>query len=198
MMVHSEPQRCPICGPNSARLGHWQTERGGKVVGDAEQADRHLTGCWDTRIAGEALCPREARVRPLRARQDDLGNARQSDGRRRQAHLNALMAQQMHADAPVDSATPIPPEQWRRPHAERMQQHTDLTRLGRRTTIPLTLPTKRAGTATVDARSIHHTQASIGFSAVLMRNQVLLCRAPKRSIGPQRKVLAREATCLPC
>ncbi len=131
-------------------------------------------------------------MRPLRARQEDLDGARWSDGGWRQVHLNALVTKELYAGAPVDSAAPIPPEQRRRPHVERMQEHADLARFGRRATVPLTLLTERTGTATVDARSIHHAQAAIGFSAVLTRSQVLVCRASQRSIGLKRKVRTGE------
>jgi hypothetical protein len=33
---------------------------------------------------------------------------------------------------------------------------------------------------------------------LLMWDEFLICRTPKRSIGLERKVLAREATGLPC
>jgi len=64
-----------------------------------------------------------------------------------------------------------------------MQKNADLAGLARLAAIPLTLLTKRTGTATVNAGSVHDTQASIGFSAVLMWGQCLVCWAPKRSIG---------------
>ena len=45
----------------------------------------------------------------------------------------------------------------------------------------------------MNASSIHHTQASIGFSALLMCEQFLVSWAPKRSIGLERKVSSGEA-----
>lgn len=48
-------------------------------------------------------------------------------------------------------------------------------------------------------QAVQETKPSlISFSALLMRGEFLICRAPKRSIGLERKVLAREATGLPC
>ena len=41
---------------------------------------------------------------------------------------------------------------------------------------------QRAGAATANAGGIHHAQASISFSAVFVRNQLLVSRAPKRPI----------------
>src|SRR5579884_1755574 len=78
-----------------------------------------------------------------------------------------------------------------------MQQHTDLARLCRRTAIPLTLLAQRTGTTTVNAGTIHHTQAAIGFSALLMRAQLLIGGATQCPIWLERKVLAREATRFP-
>jgi hypothetical protein len=54
-----------------------------------------------------------------------------------------------------------------------------------------------SGTTTADAGSIHDAQAPVSFSAVFMRGQFLVCRAPKRSIRLESKILAREATGLP-
>jgi hypothetical protein len=79
-----------------------------------------------------------------------------------------------------------------------MQQHADLARLCGGAAIPLALLTEWTGAATLDAGPIDHAQAPIGFSAVFMRSQFLVCWAPKRSIGLERKVLTREATGLPC
>jgi hypothetical protein len=113
-------------------------------------------------------------------------------------HIYALLTEQVHTRAPMSPSTPIVPEERLIPHSERMQQYADLARLCRRTAIPLTLLTERTGAATKDASSVHHTQAAVGFSALLMRDQFLVCWALKRSIGMEGKVLAREATGLPC
>src|SRR5437868_2137029 len=78
-----------------------------------------------------------------------------------------------------------------------MQQHTDLARLCRRTAIPLTLLAQRTGTTTVNAGNIHHAQAAIGFSALLMREQLLGSLATQRPIGLESKVLPREAASFP-
>ena len=101
-----------------------------------------------------------------------------------------MVPKEVHTSAPMNSSTPISPEERSIPYGEWMQEHADLARLGRRTPIPLALLTKRTGAATLDAGSVHHTQAAIGFSAVFMWSQVLVCRAPKCSIGLERKILA--------
>lgn len=127
-----------------------------------------------------------------------MRGARSKGGRRRQAHLDAVVLHELHTGAPVFSSAPIAPEEQIRTNGKRMERDTDLARLCGRAAIPLALLTERTETATLDAGSVHHTQAAIGFSALLMRSQFLVCRAPKRSIRLERTVPAREATSLPC
>jgi|SRR5712692_5359429 len=125
MRLPSEKQTCPRRGnPTAVKtvLNRRQTERGGKALWDAEQSDRHLARCWDTRIASEPLCPREARVCSLRARKDHFRCAWRRGGGGQQAHLDALVSHELHTGAPVLSAAPIPPEQRRGTNPERMQQ----------------------------------------------------------------------------
>ena len=136
-------------------------------------------------------------MRSLRTGEDHIHGMRRS-GRRRKAYLDTLVSHKLHAGAPVFSTAPIMPEERGRADNEWMQKNADLAGLARLAAIPLALLTERTGTATVNAGSIHDTQASMGFSAVLMWGQCLVCRAPKRSIGLESKVLAREATGLPC
>ena len=70
-------------------------------------------------------------------------------------------------------------------------------RLARFAPLPLALLAQRAGAATAHAGGIHHAQASISFSAVFVRNQLLVSRAPKRPIELASKVLAGKAACFP-
>ena len=95
-------------------------------------------------------------------------------------------------------AGPISPEQWCGADAKRMQQHADLAWFRGVAALPLALLPFRTGTTTADAGSVHDAQAPVSFSAVFMRGQFLICRASKRSIGLERKILTREATGLPC
>src|SRR5207247_8450220 len=70
MRLHSEKQACPRRrNPTAVKtvLSRGQTERDGKAFGEAEQADRHLTRCWDSCVASEPLGPREASMGTLRA-----------------------------------------------------------------------------------------------------------------------------------
>src|SRR5260370_12761011 len=78
-----------------------------------------------------------------------------------------------------------------------MEQDAHLARLARFAPLPLALLAQRAGAATANAGGIHHAQASISFSAVFVRNQLLVSRAPKRPIELASKVLAGKAACFP-
>ena len=77
------------------------------------------------------------------------------------------------------------------------EPHTHLARLFGRTTLPLTLAAQRTGATTAHAGRMHHTQASIGFSASFMREQFLSSRATKRAIRLERKVGSGEAPRFP-
>ena len=111
MRLHSEKQACPRRRNLTAlkiALSRCQAERDGKAFGDAEQSDRHLTGCWDSCVASEPFCPREASMGTLRAGKDHFCVAWRSCGGRRQAHLDALVSHELHTGAPVLSPAPIP------------------------------------------------------------------------------------------
>ncbi len=95
------------------------------------------------------------------------------------------------------SPAPVPPEKRLGTDTQWVQQHADLARLLGGAALPLALLAQRTGTTTADAGSIHDAQASIGFSALLMRDQLLISRAPQRPIRLESKVLAREAARFP-
>jgi hypothetical protein len=78
-----------------------------------------------------------------------------------------------------------------------MQQHADLAWFCCGVALPLTLLTQRTGTTTANAGSIHHAQAAIDFSALFMRDQLLVSGTPLCPIGLESKVLTRKAACLP-
>lgn len=171
MWLHSEKQACPRKrNPPAVKtmLNRRQTERGGKGYWDTEQFDRHLARRWDSCVASEALCPREARVRSLRTGQDHVRRAWRSGGRRRQAHLDALVSHELHTGAPVFSPAPVAPEQRCRSDDKRMQKHTHLAGLRGSAAILLTLVAQGTGTTTADAGRIEDAQASIGFLAPLV------------------------------
>src|SRR5690348_9625588 len=78
-----------------------------------------------------------------------------------------------------------------------MQQDAHLARLRCGAAIPLTLLAQPTGTTAAKTGPVHDAQAAIGFLAVLMRDQLLVGRAPQCPIGLERKVLAREAASFP-
>ncbi len=90
-----------------AMLNRRQTERGGKTFWNAEESDRHLARRWDSCVASEPLCPREARVSALRTGKDHFRFAWRSCGWGRQAHLDVLVSHELHTGASVLSPTPI-------------------------------------------------------------------------------------------
>ena len=138
-------------------------------------------------------------MRPLRPRKDRR--------RRRGAalaglvrgipHLKVLITHKLQTGTSMLSPAPVPPEKRLGTDTQWVQQHADLARLLGGAALPLALLAQRTGTTTADAGSIHDAQASIGFSALLMRDQLLGSRAPQRPIGLESKVLAREATSFP-
>ena len=105
-------------------------------------------------------------------------------------HVHALMTKELYAGSPVDPTTPILPEQRKRTDNQRMQEHAHLARLLGGGAIPLTLLAQRARATTADAGSIHDTQAPIGFSALFMREQLLVSGALQRPIRLESEVLA--------
>jgi hypothetical protein len=104
-----------------AALSRRQTERSGKDFWDAEQLNRDVASRWSTRIASEPLCPREARVRSLRAGKDHFRFRWRSGGGRRQAHLDPLVSHELHPGASVRSPAPIAPEKRSGTNPERMR-----------------------------------------------------------------------------
>jgi len=139
------------------------------MVWHPEELDADLPLGWRPRIASQARLPREARARPLRARKDHVCIGGRSGSGWRQAHLDVLLAHELHTGTPVRSPAPIAPEQRCGTHSERMQQHTHLARLRGSTPIPLTLLTQRTRTAVANAGRIHHAQAAISLSPPLLR-----------------------------
>lgn len=111
--------------------------------------------------------------------------------------LNVLITHKLHTGTSMLPAAPVTPEEGRTANGERVEQHTHLASFARGLAIPLTLLAQRTRTTTVDAGSIDHPQASIGFSALLMRDQLLVGGAPQCPIGLESKVLTREAAGFP-
>jgi hypothetical protein len=81
----------------------------------------------------------------------------------------------MDAGTPMNPPTPVFPEDGLSTDHERMQQHTDLARLLGGAALPLALLAQRARTTTADAGRIHHAQAAIDFSTLLLDTKLLVC-----------------------
>ncbi len=122
------------------------------------------------------------------------GKRRGPDGEcgRLRLHLDhhLLMAQKLDAGPAMLPPTPVPKDERRFPDHKRMQEHAGLARFLGVTAIPLTPLTQGTRTTPANAGSIHHTQAPVGFSALLMRKQRLFSRTPQRPIRLETKVLA--------
>jgi hypothetical protein len=128
-------------------------------------------------IANQPLDPRKAGMGALgtgeRSRRDVW-----SDGGWAHAplHLNldALGTNEVDTGTSMLSSAPVLPEKRLPSDSERMQQDAHLARLRGCATLPLTLFAQWAGTTTADTGSIHDAQASIAFSALFMRDQLLV------------------------
>ncbi len=170
----------------------WQAEEGGEGFWNPEQLDRDRASRWGTGIASQSLLPREAVVSSLRTGKRQWLIHQEGGESSSHQYLQMLMAQKLHTHSSMLSPAPVTPEEGGRADDERVEQHAHLARLGGGTAIPLALLAQRTGTATADTGSIDHAQASIGFSAPFMREQVLTSRTPERAIGLKRKVGSGE------
>jgi hypothetical protein len=103
---------------------------------------------------------------------------------------NALLAYQLDTRPSVLPPPPVTPEKRLRTDDKRMQQDAHLARLFGSAAIPLTLVAQGTGTATADAGCIHHAQAPIGFSTLLVGTKLLACWTAKRAIRLEGKVLS--------
>ncbi len=106
------------------------------------------------------------------------GNGRRLDrwsGRVPRFHLNlhALVTKQLDACPPMISPAGVAPEERLTSHRERVQENAHLARFVRGVPIPLTLLSFRTRTATADAGSVHHAQAAIDFSTLLLHTKLL-------------------------
>lgn len=129
MKLHSEKHASLRRSKTEARdarsLSRHQAERGSKVFGYTEQSDHYLASRWQARIASQPFCPREPIVRAR-----SPGKGRKLDdwiGRVLGFHLDLylLLAEQLHARAPMLPAAPVPPKQRCRANPRWMPQQTD-------------------------------------------------------------------------
>ncbi len=84
------------------------------------------------------------------------------------------MAEELDACPPMNPSAPVMPEERLTPHRERVQENAYLARFARGVPIPLTLLSFRTRATTADAGSVHHAQAAIGFSALLLDTKLLV------------------------
>ena len=136
-------------------------------------------------------------MRSLRTGQDHTRCRWRSGGGSWLTHLDPLVSHELPTGAPVCSPAPILPEQRGRTSLQGMQQDAHLARLCGGAPIPLTLLAQRTGTTAANTGPVHDAQAAIGFSALLMREQLLVGGATQCPMWLDRKVLAREATSFP-
>jgi hypothetical protein len=172
-------------------------EKSSEGCWNPKELDGDRARSWSEHSASQPFFPRESVVSPLAPREQGRVRFWLNVEGLFQLHVNPLIAHKLHTFPSMLLPTPVTPEERLTPDAERMQQHTHLARLCGGSPIPLALLTQRAGTATAHAGAIHHAQASIGFSALLMRGQLLVSGASQRPIWLEHKILPREATSFP-
>jgi hypothetical protein len=201
MRVHSERPTCPRRGnPKAAEavLSRGQSERGGKVFWDAEQADRHPASCWGSRVASQPLLKAETIMRALRT-----GQGRGRDvwvGREGRLHLNlqALASQQPHACSPMKPPTPIPRSRKEaEPTESGCEPQTHPAGFYRLWAVLLTLLAQPTAATVYDPSGVEYPQRAIGLGALLGRVQRLACWRASRPIGLESEVLSREAASFP-
>jgi integrase len=95
------------------------------------------------------------------------------------------------------SPAPVTPEKRKVANDKRVEQHTHLARFTSGFAIPLTLLAQGTGTTTADTGPIHDAQAPVDFSALLMREKLLVSGATQRPIRLERKVLAADSASFP-
>lgn len=111
--------------------------------------------------------------------------------------LHPLAAHQVHARTPLPPTAPVTPEDGGSGHREGRQQHAHLAGLGGGSALPLALLAQQAGATTADARPIDHAQATISFSATLVREERLAGRTAQGAIRLEGKGLPGEAAAFP-
>src|SRR5690348_1839849 len=108
-----------------------------------------------------------------------------------------VLAMQTQAGVPLVPSGPVSPEEGSSADRQGMKQDAHLAWFGCGASTPLALLAQRTGTATVNAGTIDHAQAPIGFSAVLMREERAPSRATQRPIRLEGKVCPSKATSFP-
>ena len=199
MRLHSEKRTCPGREKPKATegmLSYGQSERGGKVFWDTEQLESDPTSRWGSRIASQPFLPTEAIMGTLGTGQRRRCDSSESaEARWLVLHLQPLVSHRRHARRGVGAPSHARGEAQHLRLGVEQQAH--LTWLFGGAALPLTLLPQRAGAATADAGCIHHAQAPIGFSALLVDTQVLPGRTTQRAIWLRGKVASRETASFP-
>ena len=151
-------------------------------------------------IANQSLDPRKAGMGALGAGERGRPDV-WSDGGWAHAplHLNldALGTNEVDTGTSMLSSAPVLPEKRFPSDSERMQEPAFLARLFGGVTIPLALLAQRAGTTIANTGAIHHAQAAISLSTMLLGHKRLPGWTAQRPVGLERKVGSGEATGFP-
>jgi hypothetical protein len=154
------------------------------MLWDAEQSDRHPSRSLGTCIASQSQCPGEPRMDTLCAGKGCRLDSQACRSGRSDLDLDATF----HAEAGyrrVGGLDDSSPSLWSGASPTTSGWSRTLTRAPAcafRSPDHSPLLAQRAGAATANAGGIHDPQASISFSAVFVRNQLLVSQAPKRPI----------------
>src|SRR6266568_5810607 len=149
-----------LSGLGSAR---GQAEKRGQGFWDAEELDPDQALGWCPGITRQALCPREAVMRPLRTGQQGRTCGWLSLLRWSQVDLHLLVSEQLPASSAMGAPAPVSPEQGGGPNRERMEEHTHPTWLLRVAAVPLALLSQGTVSTLADASRIHEPQAAVSF-----------------------------------
>lgn len=201
MRYRSERQAFPIrettCGEEGDSLHRPQAEEGSEGVWHSEELDSGLWSGWGTGIAHKPLLPAEAIMSPLSTRQDErLLLWSRWEGRIKR-HLDALMAQELYAGAPMFSAAPIPPEQRCVAHFKGMEQDAHPAGFCRLSAMPLTLFTQLTGATIAHPGRVEQPHTAIGFASLLGLVERFARWTAQGAVWLEGKGISSKATCFP-
>jgi hypothetical protein len=158
-----------------------KAEKNGKSWWDSEELDGDPTCRRGSRIASQALFPRESPMSALCTGKRARGRGVSRWGRLSQSAVNALGTKKLDHLPPMGAPLPISPQDrirsgqgrwWRRRGGccvEWPENGTDAARFLGGSAIALAFLPQRTGTAMADAGCIDHAQATIAFRTALLR-----------------------------
>src|SRR5438094_280044 len=103
---------------------------------------------------------------PLSTRQDERLLLWSRWEGRSKPHLDALMAQELYAGAPMFSAAPIPPEQRCGAHLKGMEQDAHPAGFCRLSALPLPLLAQPTGATIANSGRVEQPQTAISFASL--------------------------------